>query len=395
MIYFQNIQLNILSKLLFSDKIENLEDYEPNILYLNNSESVIKTLLEHNINFQKRPDRLEVDLNNIVIDTRVFINEIEFRKWIKRANHKPNWDKNIAILDFNNGGLYFDHKESITKVNTVSTNVFFIENYVWYLKFIEVLKSGVRISNFFDKIKGEAILYSSTKGIMYLQVPNLPIHLDFNKDYSSIFQKLLNRLDDSNFENQFKNRLFELPKIPSESQIDTLVSHLDTIIQETENNVQLILSQFSFDKFKSDLQKEKEKYFTSLRDLLSKIFSQVIGIPISIGASLFSSYKITNKYVIICILLAIGVYVFFAVHNQLLLLKDVKEIEHDFNKDFEKIKVKSGMDVSDLSVEQNKIKRRIQVVKDTIGYFLISLALLSMLLLFFMIGQLENPSLIK
>jgi hypothetical protein len=57
-----------------------------------------------------------------------------------------------------------------------------------------------------------------------------------------------------------------------------------------ENDLQVYYKSFSFDKLKSELVKEKDKYFAALRDIL--------------GKNMFTTYKTNDNFILGILLLA-------------------------------------------------------------------------------------------
>ncbi len=93
--------------------------------------------------------------------------------------------------------------------------------------------------------------------------------------------------------------------------------------------------------YKDSLYKEKEKYFLSIREIINKIFSQAVGIPISISATVFASYKVSDdNLMLLIVLLTFFIYVVFYIKIQLIYRADIGELKNDFTKDFDVIKSK-------------------------------------------------------
>ena len=334
-------------------------------------------------------------------DTGHFRYEIDLRQFRdfsivldeKGLRGRANWDKgflnqkDIIVLKFEGSYLHYEQNSKTTYINKVKKeDCFLISNLINYLSVIEYFKSS-QFADYFNGVDGEVIIYSTTKGIFKLFIPSVPPKLDYKVNLENDTKQLLKKLENSEYSIHFKNKLFSLDKKLGEDQIVTLITNLDNIINEAENDHQLQLKNFSFDKLKSDLQKEKEKYFSSLREILSKILGQIVGVPISIAASTFASYKIDSVLILVLVLVAFFIYVGFAIYFQFIYFKDVEEIDKDFGKDFAKISEKSGLLEVDIENERLKIVRRIEAIKNTIKIFVGSIFLLTGLFSFYLIQQ--------
>lgn len=313
-----------------------------------------------------------IDLKTIETNTVIFLNDGKFRQ---RTNTDVEFlqKKNIAILIYKETFFYFDqsdiyNKKTFIGYKEVDTN-FLISNTIEYLHFIKKLKDEDTFADYYNGSTNEIVIYTASKGIHKIKLPSIPISLDDSKPYYYIVESTLRRLLNEDFVIHFKNQLFKVIKQANESQIEAVFQHLEEISQEADNDYQLYLKNFSFEKFKNDLQKEKEKYFNSLREILNKILSQVIGVPVSIAATIFAINKVEEIFLLALIYIAFTIYVVFAIHFQRIYYKDVLEIECDGKKDFEKISKESGLADKTINLESKKITNRINTIKRTIIIF--------------------------
>lgn len=334
--------------------------------------------------------RYEVNLKQFS-DFAIVLDEQSLRS---RANGNKDFltQKDIIVLKFEESYLYYHQNSKTTYINQVKReDCFLISNLINYSLAIEYFKSS-QFADYFNGAEKEVIIYSTTKGIFKLLLPSVPPQLDYKVNIENDTKILLRKLENSEYSIHFKNKLFNLDKKLGEDQIVTLINNLGNLVNEAENDYQLQLKNFSFDKLKSDLQKEKEKYFSSLREILSKILGQIVGVPISIAASTFASYKIESVLILVLVLVAFFIYVVFAIYFQYIYFKDVKEIDKDFEEDFTKISEKSGLLEADIEKERLKIVRRIKAIKNTIWIFVGSISLLTLLFSFYLIQQILSKS---
>ena len=166
--------------------------------------------------------------------------------------------------------------------------------------------------------------------------------------------------------------------------------NLKTILTATDQDYELVLKKFSFKEFRSELLKQKEEYFASIRDLISKIFTQSISLPISISISAFATYEVSNPFILMLILIAFLVYSSLYVFYQWSLLKDLKEIEIDFESDFKIIEEKSGFSSELVEGEKGKVKNRISTAFATIYFMIFVIVSLTFLVVLYIVNQLVD-----
>jgi len=126
-----------------------------------------------------------------------------------------------------------------------------------------------------------------------------------------------------------------------DDRIITLFEKLNEILIIAEQNFELYLNDLSLEKFRTDYIESKEKYFSQLRDILGKITSQVIALPLSITAAAFATYKTSDKPILFILVLIsfllFSIYSFFLIR---LYKFDVIDLDLSFKRDFKKLSEK-------------------------------------------------------
>ena len=313
---------------------------------------------------------LLINLSSIHVNTVVFLGELNFRQGVEATFDKNGAIvKNIALVDYKNAFLIYDcHTAKTYSGSAMEAPDFLVENAVDYYQVLAALK-GKRFADYVNPLDKEIVLYSGTKGIKRIRVPDYLPALDPSKPIRHDCHSLLSKLQSPDFSIYFKNQLFEFRNSETATGLQDIIISLETITREADNNLQLYLKNFSFENLKSSLQKEKEKYFSSLRDILGKNLSQIVAIPVSFAASVFATYKVNDVFILLIILVAFILYSIFTRYLQSLYLKDVKEIEDSFNRDFTIIAERSGLMTIDIDIERTKIVRRISDIKNVIRRF--------------------------
>jgi len=137
----------------------------------------------------------------------------------------------------------------------------------------------------------------------------------------------------------FKNTLCEtLINIPMEERFLYITKHFEDIRQRYEDNFNLFMSDFSFDKIKQEVEERKIEYVNKLNDIVSDIQNKILGIPISlllvstqisssndfIGDFLKNSGILVSSYGFLLLM-------FFILTNQLNMLEVIKK-SAEYNK---------------------------------------------------------------
>lgn len=349
---------------------DNKEQYDCFLAYAN-----------PNISYSDKDKVLEINLNNILSDTNVYYNEIEFVR-INKDSDCNSIEKNIAIL------FYKESKLLIYKRSNQYSSNFFISNQIAYRQFVKQLKSKT-FSDDYNDISRQILLYSIDKGVYKIDLPILDPILDDSKDFYYFVDLFLIKCQSIDFILHFKNQLYNLPIIAEENKIQYIISVLSELINKADMEYQLFSKKFSFKKLRTELRQEKEIYFKSLTEVISKITTQIISVPISISAALLASYK-SDGWLQVLILIVFWGYIIFVLKIHDLYKNDVSDLEYTLNKDFDIINRDSGFGEQEIQKEKGSIQKRIDNIKNIISYFKISFISIAVVLSLYIIWKLLN-----
>jgi len=365
--------------------------YDANVVYKNNCITVSCTidnpedsvLKYHNSNITYSDNILEIYLSGLLPDTDVYYNETEFIRNNKVIDCN-SLQKDIAILYFKKGKLLFHNKTSNDTTN------YFIPNQISYNQFIELLKSKV-FADSYDVVSRQLLLYSLDKGVYKIELPILPPILDDSKNFKEQVKLFSVKYGSPDFILHFKNQLYNLPVIAEVDRIEYIVSVLSELIHNADMEYQLFSKKFSFKKLRTELRQEKETYFKSLTEVLSKITTQIISVPISISAAVLASYK-SEGWLQILILIVFWGYTYFVLKIHGMYLNDVTDFERTLGKDFEIINRESGYNKGEIDLEQKSIQTKIDNIKSIICLFKVGFIVIATILSGYIIWKLFNES---
>lgn len=78
-----------------------------------------------------------------------------------------------------------------------------------------------------------------------------------------------------------------------------LYGNFNFILEQSNRNYQLYIDKFSFNTIRQEYRTEKNNYFESLDTAQNKISAQIISIPLSLGASIFTFYQFKSSKVVL------------------------------------------------------------------------------------------------
>lgn len=298
-------------------------------------------------------------------------------------------DRDFVAFDLSGGFVYF--KAAGIQFETVGTTspefVKQVRNTVSYFKFFAYLKSS-EFSDYFNAANNEIVIYNSSNGVQRITFETIP-------NIDSIFvsteiatRKLLEFAKPLEFRFFFQNAAFILGGNTGVTRLIDIINEYVKVISIAQRDYQIVSKKFDFDKFQDALIKEKVKYFNSIRDVVSKVAGQSVGIPISIGAAVFTSYKVSGDLPLLTLLLiTFIIYVVFYWRFQNFYQHDIKEVRRDFNRDFDKIKADSGLPPASVETERKAIVGRLDKTDSMIRWLKITVIGLSVVVTTFMICQ--------
>ena len=128
-------------------------------------------------------------------------------------------------------------------------------------------------------------------------------------------------------------------QLPQRRTFSILFNNFNYLLNLTGQNFQLYILKFSFEKIRKQFKTEKNNYFDNLNTAQDKISGQIISVPISLGASIFSFYQFnTSPLIISLIFLAICMYTLFIGFVVIMNLYDIRKIATDANDEEDNLK---------------------------------------------------------
>jgi len=308
----------------------------------NENESAITELRRFGIKIDAN-DSLNKEIDLDILTFNAFFDEHDFLQRVTRNS----WKKSIFILKEN---IFYDIADNTTYKNYQKNNDYFLicNNYFCY-KFLNFLKTQEHQENsafyFVDYLNWDTyhlVLTSLKKdGKIDILLPRKGVNIRTDVKLPIAVTEFIKAFDESNkhFPKFIKVELITaLSKIEKDNRLEILLVKLNTIIYSASQNFEIYIHDLSLENLKKDFIEHKNKYFIQLRDILSKLTNQILGLPIVIGASAFSTYKVNDSNSTLLIILGVFfLYSFYTIFLLKLQKEDIQDLNFSFKSDFKKI----------------------------------------------------------
>lgn len=352
-------------------------------------------LTKQDIEFEKILGKCRITTNQIGL--RIFWDEPDFLERVI----KNDLERDCLIVNKeSNIPIFYDHNKNKEFLNFSDEKSWLFENATYYYKTLELFEQQEHkedhifyFVDHFNKTLRTIIFTSLNKeGKLTISYPKGLPSLNSKKSIKESVSKLIEAFSKENkhYPKFIKSELFKsLIKEKKEMRIIKLFDNMEEVLNIAEQNFELYLTELSLDKFKTDYIEYKEKFFLQLRDILGKVTSQVLALPISLTAAAFASYKTANDVKIFALVtLVFFLYTIYATFLLRLYKYDLRDIEQTFDRDFFKlekeeffIKYPSELDV--FNTVRTSIKNRCSNLRQLINGFVIVLTLTNVAFIYF------------
>ena len=278
-------------------------------------------------NFNIRVER-EQDGFNLYLDMQAFNNHLIYKK-------EAIFESDFCIIKFKNGQYYFyNHQENDCLPKSIENSLYYLKLKTLFKDRIADVNDGNDTFHLFTTDKGSFTLKSKS------DIPLIEEHLSTKEIYTKV-------LDIVNNTDAFKTKILKniiINHVPR-SENDNYFSFLENannIILETENDYDHYLRKFTFESLNNEAKKAASDYFKKINETLNKAMTQVIGIPVSISATLIALNKVSNCNRVIVLLLFL-IYSCFSYRFYRLFLKEFEYYNDLLKKDINTIKRDSAL----------------------------------------------------
>lgn len=309
---------------------------DASFIEIDNNPQAVHKAKELSIDIETIQDRLR--LFTRTIETKIF-DSIDSFLTIQEITENSNF----LIINNDNAISFF---ENTTFVNFEQQENYLISNQKAFLEFLLILKEHENetddafhfVDSFNRDLRKISFVSLSDKGRLNITYELKAPIFDTTKNLN----KQLDRFK-ACFDNENKSLLKFLKSatittasnFPAEQRLKMFIESLDEVVEKARINFEVYLNNLSVDKIRKDYDEVKSKYFNSLSDILSKLSSKIIALPIGISATLLAVDKIRDSNFFLLFLL--GAIIVTSIYISLLLrihFKDLTYISKIFHYDY-------------------------------------------------------------
>lgn len=333
-------------------------------------------------------EKVRIDLSEI--HHHIYLNEESF---IAQSNFFINKELNFIdssiylLTTENNGFLYLENKRVYDKDdNEIEYLVFENLNVVNNI-FSLISNSDSKLISYHDTLKNHFVVSTPEQSNFRIGYSAPDKSLIKEHYFLTSLQKLEAILKRDDYIPHFKKGLTEkLLHTNTENRFYQLLLNIDEIESKAEYYYELYLNQFSFQKLKSELRKEKEKYFTEIRDVINKLLNKVVTVPISVSATVFALYRLSeNTLYSLFVVLSFIIYSSFTYYLLNLIKNENDQLFDQLDSDVKIIREESGLKNNEIDPFYNAILERLVALRNSIRILKITLVGISCVLLYLLL----------
>lgn len=341
-------------------------------------------LTELNINFEEVAEGYTVDLFDPKQPVKIF------KKKVDAIRHLEKGDKGNGILILE--GDIVHERDSGMRIT-------FLENLFFSLEIQELMREK-KIAQYDDAIEEKFIFLSPKMGKLEVGYKRTCQTTLYDKEYhlQDVYQKLLTKNDQEEFWNFFRDNFIKVAAEinDTETRFVQTIPKLQNIFDNACREFELFQNEFSFEKFRSSLEDQKEKYIKNLESNNFDLLSKVGSLPIQFGIYLFLIVRFEDKPIASLVTIVfIFIWSTFTYCSLNLLLESIDYNKERIKDQFKRIKdeLKSDEKLSE-SVEQehSNIKKVVSKTEIYTKRFRDTHALVSTIFVIYLLMNLYKPT---
>ncbi len=286
-------------------------------------------------------------------------NTLIFKKKINAVERLSLNDTNKIILIIEDSLIYLPNQPDET--------LFFKNIFYWHR--LLGLFTDKSIATFNDDLKKYLIFLSDKLG--KIEVGYKFRWIDSFYDNDNKLKETYYKLDslitrNTEFSSFYRDNFIKTAQaIPDiDTRFTETLKSIDHIFELANKDFDLFKSKFSFEDFRSDLDKEKEKYLKDYQSTITDFLSKVSTVPIQFGAYIVLLMKFVDEP--LPLIATLVLIVFWSAYNWLAvkqLLSNLEYTKTQFNATFDALITKAKIDESDISKDRKTVLEKIDSTK--------------------------------
>jgi hypothetical protein len=279
--------------------------------------------------------------------------------------------------------LVFDLSNEQTYNKSGNSDSKLLLNFFYLNKFVDELINSTLITHNIDATR-QLIMLSPEKGKMIVPYNKDQMFFSEDLDIKQKYANLAARNHSQEFELLLKDQIFNQLYFSNSSMLlMTLIENIDDILEKTKSSYEIYLNKFSFTKFTENFRKEREEYFSSIREVINQLINKTVSIPISVSAVALGIYNLQGSEEL-CIIITITfcIYALFTAYLLALNYQDIEEIGLSLAKDIIYLQSTIKIDMEIFGEETDKVNNKLRSAKKSICSIQLILAILIITILF-------------
>ncbi len=343
--------------------LSECSDNSDDPLIIKSSDLDADVLNINNINFENQAEGIYIDLSSQHLN--IYKNKQDAITYIDK-NYK---DKIILVID-----------ENLIYTPNTENNYFFI-NLFFAIKLKNLFLSS-EIVSYHDVANKNYIFLSELIGKIEVGYKNKL--LDFcNGNYSVTYEVLRKKFKENEYLSFFRDNFIKVAKEytnPS-NRFFLSLTKIDNIFENSNREFELYKNKFSFEKFQSSLEEEKEKYIKKTQESLFEFQSKVNSLPVQFGVYLFLIIRFKEDFLpLIAVIVLITVWSIFSLYLLNIMNKGISYTKIKLSIIFEEISLQSGIDISS---DKQELDKRIIDIQKGVKWFKYITIIFSVILILF------------
>lgn len=311
-------------------------------------------------------------------------------------------EKEITIHQYDKDDfLWYDNERKTTSLNghTPKTDLFLFQNVKSYFILMdffekEALKEN-EIFHFIDHFSKttRSIVISSLveKKRIVLKYPQTGVpFVDYSINFFPPTEKFI-KLFRSNerYPVFLKNALIKRCNSSTKDNFLVLFQKLPEIIKEAKVNFNVYLHEISLDKIKAEYKEYKQKYYNDQNDILSKISTQILALPLSVAGSAFAINRLQDSNTGIgLVLIGLLIFLIYLSYTLRIYWLDLKGVKSQMLYDYSLIKeqdffIDNHSELEHFQSIKKDLENRIRMLQNNLKIFSASIWLIHVLLLMY------------
>lgn len=294
--------------------------------------------------------------------------------------------KDVVIRQFEGATYYHSVDNETATLGSEPATDFLIPNAIVYFNLLALLEKLGQMESvsfeFVDKFSrtaGKATFAAPVdkkKIVIEFPVAGIP-HFD-RSDFRDVFAEFEKKVqsDKDVLPGLIKSALIQkLYALGSKVGVPEFLRNLSSILGEAELNFGVYIHELSLQSIQKDYRNFRKEYFKEQNEIISKLTSQLIALPVSLAGSAFAVYKLNQYPAAICvILIGIVFYGLYSSHVAKLFWDDAKNLEQVSLDDDNYIRTNGFFTKHDKELDGFKrsyewVERRLNKIKSSIQMY--------------------------